>query len=125
LAALEATLGLYRDPESARREIPVLRMLTENTVELRRRGEALKQGVLVDGFSEVGGGSFPGAKLPTVLVELSVPGVSPDDLLERLRAATPPVIARIERDRVVLDPRTLQPDQIDTAVAALRSALDG
>lgn len=125
LAALEATLGLYRDPESARREIPVLRMLTENPVAVRRRGEALQQGVLVDGFSEVGGGSFPGAKLPTVLVELSVSGVSPDALLERLRAATPPVIARIERDRVVLDPRTLLPDQIDVAAAAIRSALDG
>jgi L-seryl-tRNA(Ser) seleniumtransferase len=80
---------------------------------------------LSDGFSEVGGGSFPGAKLPTVLVELSVPGVSPDALLERLRATTPPVIARIERDRVVLDPRTLLPDQLDAAVAAVRAALDG
>jgi len=50
---------------------------------------------------------------------------SRDALLERLRAATPPVIARIERDRVLLDPRTLLPDQMDTAVAALRSSIDG
>jgi L-seryl-tRNA(Ser) seleniumtransferase len=80
---------------------------------------------MVDGFSEVGGGSFPGAKLATVLVELSVPGLSPDALLERLRSATPPVIARIERDRVVLDPRTLLPEQVDTAAAAIRASLDG
>ena len=132
LAALEATLGLYRDPAVARAEIPVLQMLTADTVEVRRRGEALKQGAqgkattaLADGFSEVGGGSFPGAKLPTVLVELALAGVSPDALLERLRGATPPVIARIERDRVVLDPRTLLPDQLDVASAAIRSALDG
>jgi len=51
--------------------------------------------------------------------------VSPDALLERLRAATPPVIARIERDRVVLDPRTLLPDEMDAAVSAVRSAIDG
>ena len=125
LAALEATLGLYRDPAIARAEIPVLRMLTENSAEIKRRAEALHSGPLVDGFSEVGGGSFPGAKLPTVLVELSVPGVSPDALLERLRAATPPVIARIERDRVVLDARTLLPDQLDAAIAAIRGSRDG
>ena len=125
LAALEATLGLYRDPAVARAEIPVLRMLTEDTAAVRRRAAALKTGVLAEGFSEVGGGSFPGAKIPTVLVELSAPGVSPDALLERLRGATPPVIARIERDRVVLDPRTLLPDQLVAASAAIRSALDG
>ena len=100
-------------------------MLTEEIAPERRRGEALTKGALVDGFSEVGGGSFPGAKIPTVLVELSVPGLSADALLERLRGATPPVIARIERDRVVLDPRTLLPDQVDAASAAIRSALDG
>jgi len=132
LAALEATLALYRDPETARADIPVLRMLTDDTVAVKRRGEALKKGVqdkataaLIDGVSEVGGGSFPGATLATVLVELSLPGVSPDALLERLRGATPPVIARIERDRVVLDPRTLLPDQLDVAATAIRFALDG
>jgi L-seryl-tRNA(Ser) seleniumtransferase len=132
LAALEATLALYRDAGTARTEIPALRMLTDDAVAVRRRGAALQQGVadkatatLVEGFSEVGGGSFPGAKLATVLVALSVPGVSADALLERLRGATPPVIARIERDRVVLDPRTLLPDQTDAAVAAVRASLDG
>src|SRR5207245_343642 len=73
LAALEATLALYRDPEQARVEIPVLRMLTEDAAEIRRRGEALQRGVggaaeLIEGESEVGGGSFPGAKLKTWLV---------------------------------------------------------
>jgi L-seryl-tRNA(Ser) seleniumtransferase len=75
LAALEATLGLYRDPDAARREIPTLRMLTIEDVELRRRAEALNNGVkggeVVEGFSEVGGGSFPETKLKTWLVRLT------------------------------------------------------
>src|SRR5439155_24102196 len=70
LAALEATLRLYREPERARREIPVLRMLTESVENIRRRGEALREGVgkeasLIEGESEVGGGSFPGTTLKT------------------------------------------------------------
>jgi L-seryl-tRNA(Ser) seleniumtransferase len=127
LAALEATLALYRDPESARREIPVLRMLTESDVEIRRRGEALKKDVgpgaeLVEGESEVGGGSFPGAKLKTWLVRIETP--SPDTLVARLRDADPPIIARIAADRVVLDPRTIFPDQVATVARAVRAALD-
>jgi len=132
LAALEATLGLYRDPERARTEIPTLRMLTEEGVEIRRRGEALKKGVeqkasveLVEGFSEVGGGSFPEAKLPTTLVQLKADTLSADSLIQRLRASDPPVIARIENDHVVLDPRTILPDQVATVAQAVAGALDG
>jgi L-seryl-tRNA(Ser) seleniumtransferase len=132
LAALEATLALYRDPETARRDIPVLRMLSEDLTEIQRRAAALQQGVgrdaeLIEGESEVGGGSFPGAKLPTWLVRL-MPGarhLTPDALAERLRAADPPIISRIADDRVVLDPRTIAPDQIATVARAARAALDG
>jgi L-seryl-tRNA(Ser) seleniumtransferase len=133
LAGLEATLALYRDEETARREIPTLRMLTEDIVEIRRRGEALKRGVekkdvertgveLVEGFSEAGGGSFPEAKLPTCLVCLTAR--PPDRLIERLRANDPPIIARIEDDRVVLDPRTILPGQEETVARGIRAALD-
>src|SRR3989475_2314308 len=66
LAALEATLNLYRDPERARREIPVLSMLTENGESIRARAERLG-GQLIEGDSEGGGGSFPGTKLRTWL----------------------------------------------------------
>ena len=125
LAALGATLALYRDPETARREIPVLRMLTEDLEGVKRRGEALLKGVrnaeLVQGESEVGGGSFPGAKLPTWLVAIRHP--APDTLAGRLRGAEPPVIARIVADRVVLDPRTILPDQIDATARAIGTAL--
>ncbi len=129
LAALEATLALYRDPETARREIPVLRMLTEDVAEIRRRGEALQNGVgkgtdLVEGESEVGGGSFPGKTLKTWLVELPSDHLTSDVLAARLRAADPPIIARISDDRVVLDPRTIFPHQIEQLARAVRSALD-
>jgi len=117
LAGLEATLALYRDPDVARREIPVLRMLTEDLESVKRRGEALLQGVkgeLVPGESEVGGGSFPGAKLPTWLVSL------PDESLAgRLRANDPPIIARVANGRTLLDPRTILPHQIDAVIRAL------
>jgi L-seryl-tRNA(Ser) seleniumtransferase len=142
LASLEATLGLYRDPERARREIPTLRMLTEDIEAIRRRGEALKEGVgkegvggkgagtkayaeLIQGESEVGGGSFPGAKLKTWLVELRTDALTPDALVERLRGAEPPVIARIQNSRVVLDPRTILPGQEEAVARAVVGALDG
>jgi L-seryl-tRNA(Ser) seleniumtransferase len=129
LAALEATLALYRDPERARAEIPVLRMLTEDVTEIRRRGEALHKGVgpgaeLAEGESEVGGGSFPGKTLKTWLVQLTSDHLTSDVLAARLREADPPVIARISSDRVVLDPRTIFSDQIETVARAVRAALD-
>jgi L-seryl-tRNA(Ser) seleniumtransferase len=146
LAGLEATLALYRDVETARKEIPTLRMLTEDVVEIRRRGEAIKEGVekkdvekkdverksveLIEGFSEVGGGSFPEAKLPTCLVRLSGgprpsgSPLGPDRLIELLRAGDPPIIARIEDDHVVLDPRTILPGQEEMVAQGIRAALD-
>jgi len=120
LAGLEATLALYRDHETARREIPVLRMLTEDPEGVKRRANALLQGVgasgeLIEGDSEVGGGSFPGAKMKTWLV-----GLPDESLAERLRANDPPIIARIAGSRVLLDARTIFPEQVDTVVSALR-----
>ena len=131
LAALEATLTLYRDPERALAEIPVLRMLTESVTEIRRRGETLQKAVgadaeLVEGESEVGGGSFPGAKLKTWLVRVNPDPrhLTPDTLSARLRASDPPIIARIGDDRVLLDPRTIFPDQVEAVARAVRAALD-
>ena len=114
LAALEATLALYREPERARREIPVLRMLTEDLTTIQARAQALG-GELIEGDSEVGGGSFPGAKLKTWLA-----GFPDERLAEKLRANDPPIIARVAGSRVLLDARTIFPEQVDTVVAALR-----
>jgi L-seryl-tRNA(Ser) seleniumtransferase len=130
LAGLEATLALYRDVETARKEIPTLRMLTADYVEMKRRGEALKETVgrkdieLVDGFSEVGGGSFPEAKLPTCLIQLTADKPTADSVVERLRTNDPPIIARIEDDHVVLDPRTILPGQEEMVAQGIRAALD-
>jgi L-seryl-tRNA(Ser) seleniumtransferase len=132
LAALEATLALYRDPETARREIPVLRMLTVDSHDLRRRAEALAralpagmQAQPLEGASEVGGGSFPGATLRTWLVRLAPAGISADELAARLRGAEPPVIARIEADHVVLDPRTILPGEEEAVIRAAGTAIGG
>jgi len=129
LAALEATLVLYRDPERARVEIPVLRMLTEDVAEIRRRGAALQKYVgkdaeLTEGESEVGGGSFPGAKLKTWLLAIHPQHLAPNILAEQLRRGQPPIIARIADDRVVLDARTIFPDELETVARAVRAALD-
>jgi L-seryl-tRNA(Ser) seleniumtransferase len=115
LAALEATLALYRDPEAARREIPVLRMLTEDPASIKARALALG-GELIEGDSEVGGGSFPGAKLRTWLA-----GFPDENLAEQLRRNDPPIIARVAGSRVLLDARTIFPEQIATVVKALKA----
>jgi len=115
LAALEATLALYRDPETARREIPVLRMLTERPDSIKARALALG-GQLIEGDSEVGGGSFPGAKLRTWLA-----GFPDENLAERLRRNDPPIIARVAGSRVLLDARTIFPEQVETVIAALKT----
>ena len=124
LAGLEATLSLYRDPAQAVREIPVLRMLTLDEEELTRRAEQLAAlcpsalgAALEPGESAVGGGSFPGAVLPTTLVALDAGRLGPDGLALRLRVGEPSVIARVAGGRILLDPRTL-PEEIFPAVAA-------
>jgi L-seryl-tRNA(Ser) seleniumtransferase len=128
-AALEATLAEYVAGR-ATTTVPVQRMLTMTVDEIRTRADALVTTIrrmpgwraeLVDGVSAVGGGSAPGIELPTTLVAIEKIGVTPDALEERLRRLTPPVIARIERDWLVLDLRTVLPDQ-DRQLAAL---LDG
>jgi L-seryl-tRNA(Ser) seleniumtransferase len=121
LAALEATLALYRDPERARREIPVLAMLDADPAVLQTRAERLAGligGEVVQAVAKVGGGALP-------LLELEGPAValhsgSPGATAARLRAADPPVLARIQDGRVLLDPRTMADEEIVWVAAALR-----
>ncbi len=122
-AALEATLeehAIGRGPEA----VPVQRMLRMTVDEIAARAGALAQALaangwqarVVDGVSTVGGGSAPGAELPTRLVELTRDGLTADQIEQHLRAQDPPVIARIWNDRVVLDLRTVMDDE--TAILA-------
>ena len=129
LAALEATLALYRDPEQARREVPTLRMLALDPETLAARAgafaERLRQAGIrattLPGESAVGGGAYPEATLPTTLVALNVETPA-DDVARRLRGATPPVVARIQDGRVVLDLRTVAPEEEGMLVQAVRDA---
>jgi len=124
LAALEATLQLYRDPGRALAEIPALSMLTATPDVLKRRARRLARKIpgsrTEQGCSTVGGGSFPGSELPTTLVVLDVPGC--DRFLEELRAQDPPVIARATEQKVVLDVRTIQDDEMDPVAGAVRAS---
>ncbi len=111
LAALSATLDHYRRGE-APRTIPIWQMIARPLEDIRHTAAvwaAQIGGTVIEGESAVGGGSLPGAVLPTALLALDVP--RPDDFLARLRAADPPVIARIAGGRVLFDPRTVLPGQ--------------
>jgi L-seryl-tRNA(Ser) seleniumtransferase len=124
LAALSATLLHYLKDE-AEQQIPIWRMISAPIASLQERAnrwvEELGKGEVIAGQSTVGGGSLPGERLPTILLELEVR--SPNRFLARLRQAQPPVIARIQDDRVVLDPRTVLIEQDDSLLAGLRQAL--
>jgi L-seryl-tRNA(Ser) seleniumtransferase len=126
-AVLEATLAEYAAGRAGE-TVPVQRMLHASADEIALRAQALAdslagsgwQVALVGGSSAVGGGSAPGRQLPTVLLALARDGESPDRTEQWLRSLDPPVIARIEHDRVVLDLRTVLPHQQDTLTRLLR-----
>jgi L-seryl-tRNA(Ser) seleniumtransferase len=124
LAALSATLLHYLKDE-AEREIPVWRMISVAPEQIRQRAErwasSLGQGGVIPGESTVGGGSLPGESLPTFLLALELP--SPARMLMRLRQQQPPVIARVQDDRLLLDPRTVLPEQEEALVNGLKAAL--
>ena len=125
-AALEATLFAYvRQDHDA---IPALRMLRLSREEIQRRAEAIKKTLqsekslgmeIVDGQSVVGGGAAPAASLPTRLLAVTCAGLSADELAARLRACEPPIVARVEEGRVLLDLRTVFPEQDDAVARAL------
>src|SRR5262249_27608222 len=127
-AALEATLVEYAAGR-AQTTVPVQRMLTLTADAIRPRAEAFAAAVaarpgwsaeVVAGASAVGGGSAPGVALPTWLVAVSRSGDSADTLEARLRGGRPPIIARIDESRVVLDLRTVAADEEETILRALR-----
>jgi L-seryl-tRNA(Ser) seleniumtransferase len=123
LAALEATLGLYRDTDEAVRTVPVLAMITASQAEVRARASAVSTqlsaaGVVndvVDSDGAVGGGAYPGARLPSAALRLAGDG----SRWERaLRSANPPVIGRVADDAMLLDMRTMLHED-DTMLATV------
>jgi L-seryl-tRNA(Ser) seleniumtransferase len=81
----------------------------------------LGQGEVVESQSTIGGGSLPEETLPTYVLALAVK--SPDKFLEKLRQQSPPIIARTERDVILLDPRTVLPEQDGALLVGLKNAL--
>ena len=124
LAGISATL-LHYLKNDAEREIPIWKMMSLTLKQVRGRAEAWKkevgQGNVVEGESTVGGGSLPGESFKTYLLSLDVK--SPDKFLKKLRDQNPPIIARTENDKILLDPRTIPPEQDGALLAGLKNAL--
>jgi L-seryl-tRNA(Ser) seleniumtransferase len=121
LAALNATLLHYLKDEAVR-QIPVWRMIAAKPDEIKARArgwaDQLGRGEVIPGESTVGGGSLPGETTPTWLLALDSP--SPSRLLARLRQCRPPIIARLQDARLILDPRTVLPEQDDLLLENLK-----
>lgn len=133
LAALEATLRLYLDEEKAWKNIPTLRMLTTNSEELRMIAEQLAREVtlcvggharcrVLETTSKVGGGALPMEDIPTFALALFPISSTSSRLLKALREQTPPIIARIAKDEVILDVRTLFEWDYEELVQGIRNA---
>jgi L-seryl-tRNA(Ser) seleniumtransferase len=134
LAAMEATLQLYRD-DTQRHKIPTLRLLTMTKPEVEVRANALKQRLearqharlsiaLLDLPSKTGGGSLPLAELPSCCVAIRIDGISVNTIERSLRGGRPPIIGRIENDRFVMDPRTIHDDELETIGEAIDALID-
>jgi L-seryl-tRNA(Ser) seleniumtransferase len=134
LAALEATLKLFLMPENLRACHPIYRMLGLTPQELGRRAnkvasalkKSLPAGVRLtvgDGKSQVGSGAVPVETIPTKVLAVASPSLSADDLAAKLRFLSPPVFARISKDAVLFDFRTIQPDEDAIVERALVSLL--
>ncbi len=124
LGVLAATLIHYLKDE-AEREIPIWRMIGTTPEQIEARAQRwramLGMGEVIESRSTVGGGSLPEETLPTYVLALHVP--QPNKFLSKLRAANPPVIARVENEQVMFDPRTVLPEEEGALMVALKNIL--
>ncbi len=131
LVALEETLRLYRDEVRAIREIPTLVMICEPYASVRRRANRLRRLIgnletegfvieFVDGDSAVGGGALPLSRLQSRLICLRPQKLTARFMERWLRAYDPPLVPRVEKDRILMDVRTIQNDQFKIVANALR-----
>lgn len=134
IAAFEATLLDYMDLEQARQEIPVLRMLLQPVKDIRTRANrialALRRVVdekiyVIEDLSLAGGGALPDTEFPTYAVSIKPAHISVNELESRLRQGSPPVIARIKSESLLLDARTIGKEEVGLVVKAVAAALSG
>jgi L-seryl-tRNA(Ser) seleniumtransferase len=134
LAGLESTLLTYLDEAKAVREIPTLRMLTYSRDELRKRAQRLSRKIRAkiskglrigvrDDVSQVGGGAYPVQLLPTNVVTLKPDQGTVHQLEEKLRRGKPPIIARVSKEELLLDVRTVGDDELDLIVHGIEKSL--
>ncbi len=131
LAGLAATLRLYRDPQRARLAVPLLHLLTTSMENLRNRAERLapqmaaakviERAEPLEDVTYLGGGSIPAQKLGTWCIALKPAGMSVDQLAATLRTGTPPVVGRVQQDRLLLDLRSVLPRQDAPLVDAVEA----
>jgi L-seryl-tRNA(Ser) seleniumtransferase len=126
LAALGATLALYRDP-ALREDIPVYRILSTSLDELRRRAEAyvgaIREAIAVDSDAYVGAGALPQTRIASIAVAVTVP--KPDVMAATLRRGSPPIVPRVDEGRVLLDLRTIAPQDDIMVIARVTGTLRG
>lgn len=134
LAALEATFFLYRDEAKAVRTIPTLRMLTMDINEIEQRASKLVENLkkmdtsrlridLIELSSKAGGGALPLLELPSICLRIQIEGLSANTLEISMRKNSPPIIGRIEDDAFIIDPRTLQDDDLPIIESAFEHVL--
>ena len=128
LASLTATLVHYLKDE-VEQKIPIWRMISTQEPALKKRAKAWQSGLecpstIDKSRSAVGGGSLPGETLPSWVLSLDCGETGAVEVMRRLRESSTPVIARIEEDRVLLDPRTVLPEEDEQLLDALCSAVN-
>lgn len=132
LASMEATLRLLLDPQEAVAKVPALRMLTASPHDVANRAKrvalALRRLIspvitVAPGASRAGSGAFPVLELPTTLIEIDPGPQGATEAARRLRQGSPPVFARVAKDRLVIDLRTVFPEEEHDLVAALKAVV--
>ncbi len=132
LAALEATLMLYEDPDSLAKNLPVLRMLSQTPAQLTSRARRLRTALaklpglavtITDGVSFSGGGTLPEERLPSKHVRVQSSLMTVERLAERLRRGSPPLVGMLADDAFVVDVRTLRDEEIAEVAWAFREVM--